>query len=73
MIFNRLLVDVPAIVNWLGLFHRKRLFDMPPEDQDPASAHYAEEPGDDRIVRCDEGLFLGPDGTGNLISTIRES
>lgn len=28
-------------------------------DQDPASAHYAEEPGDSRIVRYDEGLFLG--------------
>ena len=28
-------------------------------DQNPASAHYAEEPGNGRIVRYDEGLFLG--------------
>jgi beta-glucosidase len=28
-------------------------------DQNPASAHYVEEPGDSRIVRYDEGLFLG--------------
>jgi hypothetical protein len=59
MIFNRLLIEVTAIANWLGLFNRKRPFDMPPEDQAPASAHYAEEPGDGRIVLYDEGLSLG--------------